>query len=224
VFEHPCDYTGAVSLARADALATGAHFVDDERSETLFTGYAAAAGELAEQLAALDVEPTPERPLVLYLPCGVGGAPGGVTAGAKARWGEEAVIAVFVEPTASPCVLAALANGGEAVSVYDLGLSNDTVADGLAVPLASELVLERVGPAIDAAVAVSDATMLDHVGRCWREAGLRLEPSAASGFAAVRPFLDAWRGRPLDRAHHLVWTTGGSMLPDAEFEGYLSEA
>lgn len=224
VVEHECDYTETV--ARARVAATGArrsHFIDDERSPDLFFGYAAAAAELRAQLADKGLEPTIERPLVVYLPCGVGGAPGGILFGLKLLFGE-AVIGVFVEPVASACMLAALALGGSApVSVYDLGLDNNTLADGLAVPTASAFVLETVGPAIDAAIAVPDQAMLTWVRQVWATGRLRLEPSAASGFAAVAPFVDAVaQQRELDqrvrRAIHVVWTTGGALLPDDEFD------
>jgi D-serine dehydratase len=224
VIEHPCDYTETVARARASANATGSYFIDDESSRLLFVGYTTAAAELAEQLTERGVKIGANTPLVVYLPCGVGGAPGGITAGLKTIYGDD-VRCVFVEPVASACVLAALAAGnGSPVSVYDVGLDNDTIADGLAVPVASELVMRSVGASIDAAAAVTDASMLDWVRRAWKESGLRLEPSAASGFAAVPLFLEAARnaGAALPSgAIHVVWTTGGSQLPDDQFEALL---
>ncbi len=225
VVEHDGDYSETVAAARRCADRDGAYFVDDERSRRLFLGYAPAAGELALQLAARGAEIGPSRPLVVYLPCGVGGAPGGVTAGLKTLFGRH-VSVVWAEPTASACVLTALARGGHATSVYEVGLDNRTIADGLAVPKASQMVLDLVGGAVDAAVAIPDRDMLDWVRCAHRERGLRLEPSAAAGFAAVEPFIRAHRragGRPWPSgAVHVVWTTGGSMLPDAEFEALLA--
>jgi len=226
VAEHDCDYTETVARARvASAGARRTHFVDDETSRELFTGYAAAAQELNDQLMEAGLTPTPERPLVVYLPCGVGGAPGGVLFGLKAILGE-AVVGVFVEPVASACFLAAMGTG-EVVSVYDLGLNNATQADGLAVPRASSLVVEAVGPMLDAVVAVPDAWMLDWARHAHHHNGLRLELSAAAGLAAVEPFMKAVRARDqaaysrlLDGVH-VVWTTGGSLLPDAEFAHVL---
>ena len=224
VIEHPCDYTETVARARAAAKTNGSYFIDDESSRLLFVGYTTAASELAAQLDQRGVKIGNDAPLVVYLPCGVGGAPGGITAGLKAIYGS-AVRCVFVEPVASACVFAALAVGaGAPVSVYDLGLDNDTIADGLAVPVASKLVLNSVGASIDAVVAVPDATMLEWVRRAWNEARLRLEPSAASGFAAVSLFLAAAleAGSPLpSKAIHVVWTTGGSQLPEDQFTALL---
>lgn len=228
VIEHECHYTETV--ARARVASTGGqrvHFIDDERSRDLFFGYAVAAREVAAQLAAQGVVPTPEAPVVVYLSCGVGGAPGGVLFGLKALFGA-GVIGVFVEPTQSACVLAAMAMGGQApVSIYELGLRNETLADGLAVPVCSQFVLEQVGPAIDAVVAIPDGDMLSWMRHAHHVNGLRLEPSAASGLAAVGPFLDAAGRAPglaarLPHATHLVWATGGAALPDDEFRRLLA--
>ncbi|MET0338204.1 MAG: D-serine ammonia-lyase [Caulobacter sp.] len=227
VVEHECDYTETVARARIAAGGSRrVHFVDDETSADLFTGYAAAAVELTEQLQAQGLRATPSKPLVVYLPCGVGGAPGGVLYGLKALLGE-AVIGVFVEPIASACFLAAMgAGGGKPLPVYALGLDNRTLADGLAVPVASALVLEAVGEAIDACVAVSDEAMIAGVREAHSLAGLRLEPSAAAGLAAIEPLMEALTGRPALRARveggiHVVWTTGGSQLPQSEFDRLL---
>lgn len=226
VIEHPCDYTETVARARAAARADGSYFIDDESSRLLFVGYTTAASELASQLDERGLRVSRDTPLVVYLPCGVGGAPGGITAGLKAIYGT-AVRCVFVEPVASACVFAALAVGnGTPVSVYDVGLDNDTIADGLAVPMASELVLKSVGASIDAAVAVPDSSLLEWVRRAWNEARLRLEPSAASGFAALPLYLQAARlagSAPPREAIHVIWTTGGSQLPEDQFTALLGD-
>ena len=224
VIEHPSDYEGAVAAARLAAAQTGAYFIDDERSLRLFYGYAAAGRELAEQLAAERLEVTEARPLIVYLPCGVGGAPGGITAGLLHEFGDRVMI-VFVEPIPSACVFVALATGRRQ-PVYAVGLDNQTLADGLAVPTASELALELIGARIDAVVAIPDSVLVDWVGRAWRETHLRLEPSGAAGFAAVEPFVAARsaRGDAIRDAIHVVWTTGGALLPDDEFDRLLEPA
>lgn len=224
VIEHAGDYGLAVVRARDGARAEGAYFVDDETSRRLFVGYSAAAAELAGQLRGQGVEICARRPLIVYLPCGVGGAPGGIAAGLKAIYGAD-VRVVFAEPVSSSCVLAALAaGGGRPVSVYDLGLANDTLADGLAVASASPLALDAIGRNIDAVAAVTDTAMLRWVARAWREAGLRLEPSAAAALAAA----ELTRARAPDlvpaEAVQVAWLTGGSLLPDAEFAGLLGQA
>nr|WP_047169312.1 D-serine ammonia-lyase [Sphingomonas sp. Y57] len=231
VVEHEGDYADAVAAARArfQALGDHAHFVDDEHSEALFVGYAVAAYELAEQLEAAGIGIDDEHPLFVYLPCGVGGAPGGISYGLKAIYGDD-VRCVFAEPVASASMLAALAfPGPQPTSVYALGLTNRTLADGLATPAASQLVLDLVGDEIDAVVALPDDRFLHWVGEAWAAARVRVEPSAAAGFAAWDHLAHVSRGadrpaylyRGWARATHIVWTTGGAMLPDAEFRALL---
>ena len=226
--EHDCDYSETIARARASTLGRpDAAFIDDEGSRDLLAGYAVAADEVVAQLAELDIAIGDDRPLVAYLPCGVGGAPGGISCGLKRHFGANVVI-VFVEPTASPCMMVALASRqGRAPSVYDYGCDNVTIADGLAVPRASDLVLSAVGDAIDAAVAVTDAAMVDWVRATWRN-GLRLEPSAAAAFAAHAPFMAKAGAQPgwpdLTNAVHLFWATGGSKVPEADFLALLGEA
>lgn len=233
VIEYKGDYTATVTSARASVGdRDGAWFIDDENSWDLFLGYTGGGRELASQLGTAGVEVTPDRPLVVYLPCGVGGAPGGITYGLKTIYGPN-VICVFAEPIEAACMLVALASGqSEVPSVYDVGLDGCTDADGLAVSRASELVLRHVGHMIDAAVAVDDRDLLHWVRRAWVEAGIKLEPSAAAGFAALAPFLEEMTERPpaptmrpawrnIGNAVHVVWTTGGNLIPHPVFRRLL---
>ena len=223
VIEHPGDYGSAVAAARAAfADRADAHFVDDEDSRDLFLGYAAAARDLRRQLAAAGIPVDAEHPLFVYLPCGVGGAPGGVAFGLSLLFGD-AVRPVFVEPVAAPCMLLQLAAGPDhPVSVYPIGLDNRTAADGLACASASLLAARAAGPLVEAVVTVADDALFRWLRRLWDEAGLRLEPSAAAGFAAVAPFAAGIDPGLAARATHLVWATGGAHLPDAEFEAALA--
>jgi len=225
VVEHDCDFNETVERARRASVGRArTHFVDDETSRELFLGYAAAAHELSEQLLDRGIRVSAERPLFVYLPCGVGGAPGGVTFALKQLFGN-ACVCVFAEPVGAASMLAALCTGASApVHVTKLGLGTHTIADGLAVHSASPLVLSTVGHMIDAAVAVTDESMVAWIRRAWHDAGLRLEPAAAAGFAALEPFIEAARGASANstlsrwqNAVHVVWTTGGSLLPDQEF-------
>ena len=225
VVEHRCDYSETLQRARAAASATTCWLIDDESGRDLLTGYAVAGAEVREQLEARGTVVDAARPLVAYLPCGIGGAPGGITYGLKRYFGR-AVVTVFVEPVASPCMLAALALGnGAPVSVYDYGCDNQTIADGLQVPVASKLVLDAVGGAVDAAISVSDPAMLQWMATLWDWSRLQLEPSAAAAFAARDLLLSAARHQqgwpPLNSATHLYWATGGSQLPKGEFTRLL---
>lgn len=64
--------------------------------------------------------------------------------------------------------------------------------------------------------------------------GIRLEPSAAAGFAGPEFVVKHPQGREfcerlniqnhLPQATHVVWTTGGSFVPQEQFEGFLELA
>ena len=223
VVEHAGDYGAAVAAARAAAAnEPDTHFVDDESSRQLFVGYATAAEELARQLPAAGMRVDEDHPLRVYLPCGVGGAPGGVTTGLKHAFGD-AVRCVFVEPVQSPAMLVQLACGPDLpVSVYEAGLTNRTLADGLACGTASQFSARVVAPLVEAVVTVRDADMLRWVGAAWRGGGLRLEPSAAAAFEACA--LVEREGSLAPAATHVLWTTGGALLPDAVFAALLAKA
>ena len=229
VIEHQSDYSQAVAAARAAAQqAPDAHFIDDEQSTDLFFGYSACAPRLADQLRMSGVTVDAAQPLCVYLPCGVGSAPAGVLFGLRALLGRH-VWGFFAEPTASPCMLMRLAGASASASVYDLKLDNRTIADGLAVARASEFAFRTVGSQVMGAYTVSDEQMLAWVAAAHREQGLRLEPSAAVGFPGAltrawgSPAYASLRAR-MATGTHVIWTTGGSMLPDEEFEALLARA
>ena len=120
------------------------YFVDDEDSRLLFNGYSAAALELASQLIEAGINIGPDHPLFLYLPCGIGGAPGGIAHGARGVFGSN-VHCFFAEPVEAPSALVQMMHGLEKpMSVYDIGLSNKTEADGMAVATMSHLVAEKM--------------------------------------------------------------------------------
>lgn len=222
VIQYEGDFSYAVAQAREAANNEGSYFVDDEDSLSLFQGYSAAAFEVAEQLLAEGIEVSLRQPLIVYIPCGVGGAGGGITFGLKHLFGD-AVYCVLVSPTAAPSMMLQIASGPEnPMSVYDIGLDNKTVADGMAVASASLLSVRHVQHLVDGFVTVGDPELLRWCTTLWETAQLKLEPSAAAGFDACRIVADDPK-RPVyfDSATHLIWTTGGSRLPDNEFVALL---
>lgn len=206
VVEYEEDYSKAVEEGRKQAMANPkAHFVDDENSMDLFMGYSVAALRLKGQLEAAGQMPSIERPLNVYLPCGVGGAPGGITFGLKHVFGNT-VRCWLVEPTHSPCMLIGLMTGEhDRVSVQDFGLDNRTDADGLAVGRASKLAGKIVENLISGVMTVSDERLNPWTRQLYESEGLFIEPSAAAAF--IGPF------KQPESEFSLVWATGGRLVP-----------
>lgn len=233
VVEYESDYSVAVAQGRAQAKRDPhCHFVDDENSVQLFLGYAVAGERLKTQLIEQGIKVDRDNPLFVYLPCGVGGGPGGVAFGLKLAFGD-ALHCVFAEPTHSPCMLLGVYTGlHEQISVQDIGLDNITTADGLAVGRASGFVGRAMSPMLDGFYTLTDNDILTLLGQLNQQEDIQLEPSALAGMAGPwrviqdqaylqRVNLTAER---LANAHHLVWATGGGMVPEAEMQQYLAQA
>ena len=234
VHEYEGDYGQAVAQGRALANANPmCHFVDDEHSSSLFSGYAVAALRLGAQLAAQGIAVDAEHPLFVYIPCGVGGAPGGVCYGLRHVFGA-AVHCFFVEPEDSACFLVQMQNPDQpGISIYDAGQHNRTIADGLAVPRASELVYPLMRERLAGVVVTSDECLYADVWRLQALAGLKVEPSAAAAVSGPRALLQSAAGQRyiaqqglqarMLQANHIVWTTGGALMPGDEYEALLLE-
>ena len=222
VVEYASDYSLAVREGRRQAQQDPkCHFVDDENSKTLFLGYAVAALRLQKQLAAQGVEVSPEKPLAVYLPCGVGGAPGGVAFGLKQVFGDS-VHCIFAEPTQACCMLLGIATGKHNdICVRDIGLDGITAADGLAVGRASGFVGRLIEPMLTGCYTLTDDRMYALLALLERTEGICLEPSALAGVYGPVVLENAFGD--LKCATHLAWATGGSMVPEAEMQAYLEK-
>jgi D-serine dehydratase len=216
VVEVDSDYSEAVAEGRRKCEADpDCHFVDDERSLDLFLGYAVAALRLKRQLEGAGVAVDESHPLSVTLPCGVGGAPGGITFGLKSVFGD-AVKCWFVEPTQACCMTLALVRKTPEVSVKDLGLHGLTEADGLAVGVPSALVWGLVKDLVDGAFTIEDEELFRLLALLWDSEGRKAEPSAAS--ALMGPLVTG--GTP--ETTHVAWLTGGLFLPEGIFAEMLS--
>lgn len=233
VVEHSGDYAAAVDAGREEAKKDSkVHFVDDEQSLLLFLGYAASALYLSEQLEKLNRKVDKNHPLFVYIPCGVGGAPGGITYGLKALFGEN-VHCFFAEPTASPCMLVQLAAGTDKpISVYDIGLDNKTESDGLAVGQASLLVSPLMQSQLSGVFTVDDEKMFENLHTMYKTEQIFLEPSAATGLHGPICIKNSEEGQQYTKnkqiefsnATHIIWGTGGSLVPEEEVKHFLERA
>lgn len=235
VIEHSGNYTEAVAKGRDEAAKDDkCHFVDDENSKELLLGYSICARNLKRQLAREGVEVDDEHPLYVYIPCGVGGAPAGITFGLKLQFGDN-VHCFFVEPVNAPCMLLGLVTGlYEHISVEDMGISGVTEADGLAVGRASGFASRLIKPFLSGAFTVHDRMLRRYLRDLWQSEGIFLEPSACAAFEGVAKLKNSEAGKDylnkistnrdkLVQGSHVIWATGGGLVPDDVRQELLKE-
>ncbi|HAX34977.1 MAG TPA: D-serine ammonia-lyase, partial [Tyzzerella sp.] len=222
VKEYESDYSEAVKNGRALSDADpNSYFVDDENSKTLFLGYAVAAKRLQKQLEEKNVAVDEEHPLFVYIPCGVGGAPGGVCFGLKLLFGDY-VHCFFIEPTQAPCMLVGMATGlNQEISVQDIGLTGLTHADGLAVGRPSGFVGRVMKNLLGGEFTIRDGKLYDYMRDLLGTENIFLEPSACASFEgpiqierneSARKYLqENHLEEKMKNATHIAWATGGSL-------------
>ncbi|NUC18850.1 D-serine ammonia-lyase [Bacillus mycoides] len=232
VIEYEADYSKAVEEGRLQADADpSCYFVDDENSHDLFLGYAVAASRLQKQLEELEIVVDEEHPLFVYLPCGVGGGPGGVAFGLKLLY-KDNVHCFFAEPTHSPCMLLGLMTGlHDKIAVQDIGIDNVTDADGLAVGRPSGFVGKTMEPFLSGNYTVSDEELYRLLKELADTENIYLEPSALAGMIgplnvckAENEYLQKQQlTEKVKKGTHIVWGTGGSMVPEDVMNGYYKK-
>ncbi|WP_262315450.1 D-serine ammonia-lyase [Lacticaseibacillus parakribbianus] len=218
VVEYPGSFTKAITAGRKLAAADPrTFFIDDEGSKDLFLGYGVAAIRLQKQLRDQHIPVDADHPLFVYLPAGVGGSPGGTTFGLKTILGPH-VHAVFAEPTHVPSVVLGMATGlNDGIAVEDIGLDGLTEADGLAVGRPSRLAGRVLKTLLWGIATFADDRIMAYTAEMMATENQFLEPSATAGFAALRMAQPALgRQFPLAAATHIVWATGGMLVPAAE--------
>ncbi len=226
VVEYPDDYEAAVAQGRREADEDPAcHFVDDENSPDLFAGYSVAGKRLAGQLEEQGITIDDSHRLYVYLPCGVGGAPGGITYGIKEYFGDSAYC-FFAEPTHAPCMTLGLVTGMHSgIAVGDIGIDGKTEADGLAVGRASSLVSEAMEIRLNGCFTIDDAALYPYLTRLKDTEGIFIEPSACAAFAGLRHIFPGGECFPApdENSVHIVWATGGDMVPEEEKRIYYKK-
>lgn len=234
VREYSADYSRAVAEGRksSDSDPTS-HFIDDEKSVDLFVGYATAAGRLQKQLADQNIKVDQDHPLFVYIPAGVGGAPGGITYGLK-RIFKDHVHCFFVETTTCPSVLIGMdTQTFEKANIHDYGISGKTHADGLACASPSGFVTRIMTNLVSGEFTVEDRKLYDYLRLLHHSEAIGNEPSACAAFAGPCGLLQYPQAVAYCRAHgiteetlqnaaHIAWATGGRMVPPDIHETYLN--
>lgn len=232
VVEYDGDFTKAVELGRKKSDEDpNSYFVDDENSSTLFLGYAVAANRIKKQIEDQGIKVDKDHPAFFYLPCGVGGSPGGVSFGLKKVFGDSCHI-FYIEPTHSPCMLIGMATGlnGD-ISVQDFGIDGKTEADGLAVGRPSGFVGKVMEPIISGIFTMNDNKLFDYMRDLNDSEGIKIEPSACSAFEGPAKLFEYEASRKYleennlldikENINHFSWATGGKLVPDEIMEEYL---
>lgn len=229
VIEYENDYCAAVEQGRKNSEQDPmSYFVDDENSQNLFMGYSVAGERLKKQIDQLSIQVDQDHPLFVYIPCGIGGAPGGITYGLKQIFGDN-VHCFFVEPTHACCMLLGMASGlHDGVSVRDFGIDGRTEADGLAVGRPSAFVGRTVEPVLSGIATIEDRKLYNLMRGLLKEEDIFIEPSACAAFGALLRPADLNRyvrqeglEDRMDQAVHIAWATGGCMVPDETRREYL---
>ena len=232
VIEYADDYGKAVEEGRKSSDADPkSYFVDDEKSMNLFLGYTVAASRMKKQFDEKGIVIDKEHPLLVYIPCGVGGAPGGVAYGIKRIFKENAYV-FFVEPTLAPCMVLGMATElYENICVRDLGIYGLTHADGLAVGRASGLVSKIMDPILSGIFTLEDYKLYDYLRVLNSSENRRIEPSSCAAFEGPvtlmkyetsRKYVEEKIGKNIENAYHICWATGGRMVPQEDMEKFLN--
>ena len=119
------------------------------------------------------------------------------------------------------------------ISVQDIGLSGNTEADGLAVGRSSGFVGEFIMPFLSGSFTIKDKRLYEYLRILWEHEGIFIEPSACAaihgpvsmGRSAV---MDEYKydnrlGKYMNNATHIIWATGGRLVPEDEREKMLQK-
>jgi len=234
VIEYDDDYSAAVLEGRRQSdMDPSSYFVDDEYSVPLFLGYAVAAGRLKAQMADMGITVDEDHPLIVYVPCGVGGAPGGVCYGLKRIFRDD-VNVFFVEPTLFPSVLLGMATDKyNEVNVNDFGLCEMSAADGLACASPSGFVVRIDRNLLSGDFTVEDDVLFDYMRMLKKEEDVFIEPSSCAAFEgpvnmykldAAKEYLSrhGLEGEKIKNATQICWATGGRLVPAEIWDEYMN--
>ena len=110
------------------------------------------------------------------------------------------------------------------ISVQDFCVDNLTCADGLAVGRPSAFVGHLMESLIDGIYTVTDENLYQYLTLLKDCEGIELEPSALAGLPGIvkivkenkKPGNQSYLAKYSETTTHLVWATGGNMVPSKE--------
>ena len=161
----------AVEAAQAHAEETGDRFIHPYDDPQIIAGQATIGLEIVEQLPDVGT---------VVVPTGGGGLLAGTALAIHAVTPDVKIIGVEIEPAA---VYAESRRRGELV--HDFPRGRPTVADGIAVSVASELVWEILEEHVDDILVVDDSHTTAALTMILDRSRLLVEPAGAVGVAAL---------------------------------------
>lgn len=187
---------------RAQALAAERKlvFVHPFDDEEVMAGAGTTALEILEQASDIDT---------VVVPIGGGGLIGGIAAAIKQL--RPSVRVYGVEPRGAAAMRASL-DAGHAVRLQAV----DTIADGLAAPMAGTLTYEMVRRYVDDVVLVNDDEIASAVRALLARTKLLAEPAGAAGVAAI-----LGRKLPLRAGERVVAVLSGGNVDLGTLKGML---
>lgn len=233
VVEHNTNFSEAVNQGRRMSdQDPSSYFVDDEHSIDLFLGYTVAGLRLEKQLEEKSIKVDEDHPLFVYLPCGIGGSPGGITFGLKQVYGDN-VHCFFAQPTHMPSMmLGLLTKEYDGVNVMDFGIDAKTGMDGLAVPRTSGFVAELMHKFFDGGYTVEEKPNYHFLTTLIDKVNIALEPAAVAGVHGPARLFASEAGQKylsnkkltdkMKNATHISWATGGSMVPKEDMDVFYN--
>ncbi|MFZ0807436.1 MAG: pyridoxal-phosphate dependent enzyme [Candidatus Sulfotelmatobacter sp.] len=181
------DLAGAFQLAQEYSLRDGVYFLNDATDRDLPAGPGTIGLELLEQLPTLTA---------VYVPMGDTALIRGVGAAVKALAPQVRIVAVQAEQAPS---YALSWRAGRPMPTDTC----DTCADGLATRTPEAENIAAIRNVVDEVALVSEAQMIDAIGRLYRDESVIAEPAGAAATAA-------WLNRPVPGRVALL-VTGGNI-------------
>ena len=195
------DVTKLTALVGEICERTGAHFLHPYDDPGMIAGHGTCALEVIEDLPGADL---------FVVGVGGGGLIAGIAVAVAAK--RPAARVIGVEPRGANAMRRALDAGGP-VRLERV----DTIADGLAAPVAGTLPLEIVGRLVADVIVIDDAVIAEGVRFLAARAKLVAEPAGAAATGAL--LAGAVRARP---GEHVVSIVSGGNVDPARLAALLA--